>query len=121
MLLIGYRLLFGELCTLLNVRVDPDADYVEDDFARERLETLLLSSVNNTDLTIMELPNSVYYLGLNKTICAREIPDVITAREMSDKLAHASILFRREIKKVGIFKLLNKSVARFPEPYVVQC
>lgn len=120
MFLIGYRLVFGELCTLLNVRVDPDADYVEDDEAREKLETLLLNSVKNTKLHIKALPNELYYLGLTPDICNREIPEVITTREMADKIASMTILFRREIKKIGIFRLLQKNTTRFPEPYVVQ-
>jgi hypothetical protein len=119
MLLIGYRLQFGELCTLLNIRIDPDADYVEDDAAREKLESLVLTSVKNTILEVVSLPDEVYYLGLSRAFCAKEMPEVMTSREMTDKIVCASITFRREIKKVGIFKLLQKST-QFPEPCVIQ-
>jgi hypothetical protein len=120
MLLVGYRLTFGELCTLLNVRTDPDADYVEDDIAREKLEALLLNSVKNRNLEIMELQEELYYLGLSRAYCSKEIPAIMTSREMADKIARISILFRSEIKQVGIFKFLNKST-NFPEPCIIQC
>ena len=120
MLLIGYRLPFGELCALLNIHADPDADYVEDDDARDKLEMLLLKSVNNTDLTVMELYDGVFYFGLSANVCKKAIPTVMTTREMSERLADMSILFQRELKKVGIFKYLDKRTTRFPEPYVVQ-
>lgn len=119
MLLIGYRLPFGELCTLLNIRIDPDADYVEDDAAREKLESLVLNSVKNSNLEIIALPEEVYYLGLSRTFCAKEMPDVMTSREITDKIVRATISFRREIKKVGIFKYLKPSM-QFPEPCVIQ-
>ena len=120
MLLIGYRLPFGELCALLNIHADPDADYVEDDAAREQLEILLLKSVNNTDLTVMELYDGVFYFGLSLSVCKMAIPNIITTREMSERLADMSILFQREIKKVGIFKYIDHRATRCPEPYVVQ-
>lgn len=119
MLLIGYRLQFGELCTLLNIRIDPDADYVEDDAAREKLESLVFTSVKNTILEVVSLPDELYYLGLSRSFCRKEMSEVMTSREMTDKIAYASITFRREIKKVGIFKLLQKST-QFPEPCVIQ-
>jgi hypothetical protein len=119
MLLLGYRMMFSELCVLLNIRVDPDADYVEDDAAREVLEKRLRDSVKGTSMTVMELENNIYYLGIRPDLCAKYLPAVATSREMSEKIAHLSIAFQRELKSVGLFKHLNRSL-RFPEPYTIQ-
>lgn len=121
MLLIGYRMLFGELCTLLNVHVDPDADYVEDDLARDKLEKSILRSIQHTDLSIIELSDDVYYLGLSTETCRRAFPPVELTRKMSERIAACSILFRRELRKVGLFKHLDRKDLIFPEPYIIQC
>jgi hypothetical protein len=119
MLLLGYRMAFSELCVLLNIRVDPDADYVEDDAAREALEKRLCDSVSGTSITVMELENNIYYLGVRPDSCAKYLPAVMTSREMCETIAHLSIAFQRELKSVGLFKHLGKTL-RFPEPYVIQ-
>ena len=119
MLLLGYRMMFSELCVLLNIRVDPDADYVEDDSAREALEKRLRDSVKGTSMTVMELENNIYYLGIRPDLCKKYLPAVATSREMSEKIAHLSIAFQRELKSVGLFKHLNRTL-RFPEPYTIQ-
>jgi hypothetical protein len=121
MLLIGYRMLFGEMCTLLNVHVDPDADYVEDDLAREKLEKSILMSIQHTELSIIELSDNVYYLGLSKEICRRAFPPVEITRKMSERIAACSILFRRELRKIGLFKHLDRKDLVFPEPHIIQC
>jgi hypothetical protein len=105
---------------LLNILTDPDADYVEDDHAREALEELLLQSVKGTALTIMELDDNTYYLGLRTDICRNELPAVMTAIEMCEKIAALSIGFKRELKKVGLFKHVDPKTVRYPEPYMVQ-
>ena len=120
MLLLGYRMVFSELCVLLNIHVDPDTDYVEDDEARERLERLLLNAVKGSALTIMELEDNIYYLGIRRDICFNEIPVVMSAREMCAKLARLSIGFKRELKKIGLFKHFDPATVRYPEPYTIQ-
>jgi len=120
-MLIGYRMLFGELCTLLNVRVDPDADYIEDDFARETLVTNILQSIRGADLTVLALSNDVYYLGLSVETCQHVFPPIMSTRDMSDRIVSCSIRFQRELKKVGLFKHLDGKVTRATEPTVIQC
>lgn len=121
MMLIGYRMLFGEMCTLLNIRVDPDVDYVEDDFARETLIANILRTVKGADLSIMVLSNDVYYLGLTLETCQRELPSVMSTRNMAEQIARCSVQFQRELKKVGLFKYLEGKVTRVSEPTVIQC
>jgi hypothetical protein len=121
MMLIGYRMLFGELCTLLNVRIDPDADYVEDDLARETLVANILKSIKSTDLTVLILSYDVYYLGLSVEVCRRELPPIMTTRKMSEQIAACSIKFQKELKKVGLFRHIDNKVLNFPDPYVIQC
>jgi len=120
-MLIGYRMLFGELCTLLNVRIDPDADYVEDDLARETLVANILKSIKSTDLTVLILSYDVYYLGLSVEVCRRELPPIMTTRKMSEQIAACSIKFQKELKKVGLFKHINNKVLKFTDPCVIQC
>ena len=120
-MLIGYRMLFGELCTLLNVRVDPDADYIEDDLAREILVSNILQSIRGADLTVLALSNDVYYLGLSVETCQLAFPSVMSTRNMSEQIAAGSIRFQRELKKVGLFKHLDGKVTRATEPTVIQC
>lgn len=119
MLLLGYRMAFSELCVLLNIRVDPDADYVEDDAAREALEKRLRDSVKGTSMTVIEMENNIYYLGIRPDLCAKYLPAVMTSLEMCEKIARLSIAFQRELKSVGLFKHLGKTL-RFPEPYTIQ-
>ena len=120
MMLIGYRMLFGELCTLLNVKVDPDADYVEDDGAREILVANILRSVNGTVLAVLVLSDDIYYLGLSVEICQSLFPPVMTTRKMSEQISAGSIRFQRELKKVGLFRYLDKTL-KMADPYVIQC
>jgi len=119
MLLIGYRLLFECVCSFLNVIVDPDVDYIENDEEREKLELALMNSVRNTNLTVFEMYDRTYYLGLRTDICKRELPDVMTAHEMSDKIAMLTIQFHRELKQVGLFKHM-KSTSYLQEPSAIQ-
>lgn len=121
MILVGYRLAFEFACALLNVHINPDADYVEDDAARTELEHALLLSVSNTNLTIFEMRDGIYYLGLRPDICRKTLPDIITAYEMSDRIAMLSIEFHREMKKIGVFKYLKTSNTHLREPCAIQC
>lgn len=121
MMLIGYRMVFGELCTLLNVQVDVDADYVEDDYAREKLVSSILRSIQGADLEILVLSNDVYYLGLTVETCQRALPPIMTTRRMSEQIAACSIRFQRELKKVGLFRYLEGKALRASEPTVIQC
>ena len=120
-MLIGYRMLFGELCALLNVHVDPDADYVEDDLARTALVLNILQSIRGTDLSVLVLSDDVYYLGLSVEVCSNALPPVLPAKMMSEQIAKCSIHFQRELKKVGLFKYLEGKAKRVSEPMVVQC
>lgn len=120
-MLIGYRMIFGELCTLLNVHIDPDADYVEDDCARETLISSILKSIQNTDLCILVLSQDIYYLGLSVETCSKEFPDIMNTRDLNERTANCSIQFRRELKKVGLFKHLNHRGMRSPDPFIIQC
>lgn len=120
-MLIGYRMLFGELCTLLNVHADPDADYVEDDLARETLVASIMRSVKGTDLTVLVLSDDVYYLGLNTETCNRILPPIMTTLKMAEQIAAGSIKFQRELKKVGLFRYLEGKAIRFSDPVVIQC
>lgn len=120
-MLIGYRMLFGEMCTLLNVHVDPDADYVEDDSARENLVANILQSIRGTDLSVLVLSEDIYYLGLSVKVCDIALPAVIPARKMSEQIAKCSIHFQRELKKVGLFKYLEGKAKRVSEPIIIQC
>ena len=121
MILIGYRMLFGELCTLLNVREDPDVDYIEDDLAREILVGNILQSIKGVDLSILALSDNVYYLGLSVETCQRNLPPIMSTKKMSEQIAACSIRFQRELKKVGLFKHLEGKVSRASEPTVIQC
>jgi hypothetical protein len=121
MMLIGYRMVFGELCTLLNVQVDVDADYVEDDYARDKLVSSILRSIRGTDLEILVLSNDVYYLGLTVETCQRAFPPIMTTRVMSEQIATYSVRFQRELKKVGLFRYLEGKAFRVSEPTVIQC
>ena len=121
MMLIGYRMIFGELCALLNVHIDPDADYVEDDVAREKLISSLLRSIHNTDLCVLLLTGDIYYLGLTIEICNKELPAIMSTRELNERTANCSIRFRRELKKVGLFKHLDSKTMRTPDPLIIQC
>lgn len=121
MMLIGYRMVFGELCTLLNVQVDVDADYVEDDYAREKLVSSILRSIQGADLEILVLSNDVYYLGLTVRTCQRAFPPIMTTRIMSEQIAACSVRFQRELKKVGLFRYLDGKALRASEPTVIQC
>ena len=121
MMLIGYRMLLGELCTLLNIQIDVDVDYVEDDYAREKLVKTILQSVQGTDLEILVLSNDVYYLGLTVRTCQNALHPIMTTRKMTEQIAACSILFQRELKKVGLFKYLEGKVLRVQEPVVIQC
>lgn len=121
MILIGYRMLFGELCTLLNVRVDPDADYIEDDLARETLVASIMRSVKGFDLTILVLSDDVYYLGLSVETCQQMLPSIMTTKKMAEQIASCSIKFQHELNKVGLFKYLENKVTRFTDPVVIQC
>lgn len=114
-------MLFGELCALLNVRVDPDADYVEDDLARTKLERNIIRNIQDADLTVLMLSDDVYYLGLSVETCTLAFPPVMLSRIMAKQIAEQSIRFRQELKKVGLFKHLNKNVLRVQDPYVIQC
>ena len=114
-------MLFGELCTLLNVREDPDVDYIEDDLARETLVTNILRSIRGTDLSILALSDNVYYLGLSVETCCRELPPIMSTLKMAEQIAACSIRFQRELKKVGLFKHLNGKCSRASEPTVIQC
>ena len=120
-MLIGYRMLFVELCSLLNVNIDVDADYVEDDHAREKLISDVLRSVKGTNLDILVLTDDIYYLGLSVNICKKAFPPIMKTREMAEQIAASSILLQREIKKVGIFKYLDTKLTHVPEPTVIQC
>jgi hypothetical protein len=121
MILIGYRMLFGELCTLLNVHLDPDADYVEDDFARETLIKHILQSIKHADLAVLVLSDYVYYLGLSVETCKNAFPPIMTSRTMSEQIARYSIKFQQELKKVGLFKHLDNKALKFTDPCVIQC
>jgi hypothetical protein len=121
MLILGYRLLFSELCVLLNIRADPDADYVEDDHAREQLESRLKSAIQNTDMTIMELEDNIFYLGLSVSICRDELPAIMSSREMCERVANLTVRFKRALKRVGLFKHLNVKQVSYPDPYIIQC
>jgi len=121
MMLIGYRMLFGELCTMLNVHVDPDADYVEDDLAREKLVSSIMFAVRGVDLEVFVLSNDVYYLGLSLDTCQRLLPPIMTTRKMAEQIAAGSIRFQRELKKVGLFRYLDGKAKRFSDPVVIQC
>ena len=120
-MLIGYRMLFGELCTLLNVREDPDVDYIEDDLAREELVGNLLRSTRGADLSILALSDSVYYLGLSVETCCKAFPPIMSTLKMAEQIAACSIKFQRELKKVGLFKHLDGRVTRVSETTVIQC
>ena len=120
-MLIGYRMVFGELCTLLNVHVDVEADYVEDDYAREKLVSSILRSIQGADLEILVLSNDVYYLGLSVRTCQRAFPPIMTTIMMSEQIAAYSIQFQRELKKVGLFRYLEGKALRASEPTVIQC
>jgi len=120
-MLIGYRMAFGELCTLLNVQIDVDADYVEDDYARDKLVSSILRSIRGADLEILVLSNDVYYLGLTVETCQRAFPPIIPTRVMSEQIATYSVRFQRELKKVGLFKYLEGKAFRASEPTVIQC
>ncbi len=120
-MLIGYRMLFGELCTLLNIHIDPDADYVEDDYAREVLVKSIMNSVVGTDLSIFALSEDVYYLGLSMESCQERLSPVMTTRKMAEQITTCSIKVQRELKKVGLFKYLDNKALRVPEPTVIQC
>jgi hypothetical protein len=121
MMLIGYRMLFGELCTLLNVHIDPDADYVEDDNARETLISSILKSVQNADLCVLALTHDIYYLGLSVETCSKEFQPIMTTRDLTERTVQCSIQFRRELKKVGLFKHLNCRGMQSPDPVIIQC
>lgn len=120
-MLIGYRMLFAELCTVLNVQIDIDADYVEDDLAREELVKSILRSVQGSDLEVLILSDDVYYLGLTVRTCQLALPPIMTTKKMSERIAACSIRFQRELKKVGLFKHLDSKCIRFSEPVVIQC
>ena len=120
-MLIGYRMVFGELCTLLNIHVDPDVDYVEDDLAREKLVNSILRSVRGTKLEIMVMSEEIYYLGLSSDICMDLLSPIMTTRQMSDQITACSILVQRELKKVGLFKHLDSKLLRISDPTVIQC
>ena len=120
-MLIGYRMLFGELCTLLNLREDPDVDYIEDDLARETLVENILRSIRGADLSILALSDNVYYLGLSVETCCREFPPIMTTIQMAERLAACSIRFQRELRKVGLFRHLDGKCSRASEPTVIQC
>ena len=121
MMLLGYRMLFGELCTLLNIRVDPDADYVEDDYARQELINSINGSVKNSDLSILVLSDDVYYLGLSVELCRNLFPPIMITRKMAEQVAEGSIRFQRELKKIGLFKYLEGKAVRHSDPVVIQC
>ena len=120
MILIGYRLVFESACALLNVHVNPDSDYVEDERARTELERALLLSIGETKLTIFEMPDGTYYLGLRPEICREMLPDIMPAYEMSDRIAMLSIEFHREIKKIGVFKYMKNTNTYLQEPCAIQ-
>jgi hypothetical protein len=121
MILIGYRMLFGELCALLNVHIDPDADYVEDDLAREILVANILQSIARADLSVLVLSDDVYYLGLSVETCKREFPVILPSRKMVEQISACSIKFQRELKKVGLFKHLDSKTIKFTDAVVIQC
>jgi pyrimidine operon attenuation protein/uracil phosphoribosyltransferase len=98
-----------------------DVDYVEDDYAREKLVKTILQSVQGTDLEILVLSNDVYYLGLTVRTCQNALHPIMTTRKMTEQIAACSILFQRELKKVGLFKYLEGKVLRVQEPVVIQC
>ena len=121
MMLIGYRMLFGELCTLLNVKIDPDADYVEDDSAREILVANILRSIKSADLNVLVLSDDIYYLGLSVETCRASFPAIMTTLNMTEQIANCSVKFRRELKKVGLFKHLDCKSLKLNDPCVIQC
>ena len=121
MILIGYRLVFEYACAMLNISINPDVDYVENDDARNELENALASSVKNTKLTIFELPDGTYYLGLLPDICRQALPSVMHAHNLSDSIAMLAIEFHQELKKVGMFKYMNGSATYLQEPCAIQC
>jgi hypothetical protein len=121
MMLIGYRMLFGELCTLLNIHVDPDLDYVEDDYARETLVNSIIKSVHGTNLNVLALSDDIYYLGLSLEHCRELLSPIMTTRKMSEHITVCSILVQKELKKVGLFKHLDNKGVRVSDPTVIQC
>jgi len=120
MLLLGYRMLFPELAVLLNIIVDPDKDYVEDDEAREEVDRQLFESVMNTRFSVIELKDGTYYLGLRPDICRKHLPSVMTSRQMCNKLPILSIAFQQELKRTNLLKNSARKYTLYPEPYVIQ-
>jgi len=119
-MLIGYRTVFSELCTFLCVRFNPEVDYVEDDYEREQLEMRLVKSIKGTSLSILELPDGTYYIGLQPELCKQLETSIMPTRTMSEIVAALSVKFQREIKKIGIFKLRDYKVVSYPEPLLIQ-
>lgn len=120
MMLIGYRMWFSELCTILNVPIDPEADYVEDDDAREELETRVLIALKKTTLVVLELPNDLYYLGLHPDLCKQLSVHIMPTRAMTEVVSELSVRFLREFKRIGIFKRNDCQVVSYPEPLLIQ-
>jgi hypothetical protein len=119
MMLLGYRMLFSELAILLNIILDPEADYVEDDYAREQVETQLFNSVENTRFSVFELNDGAYYLGLRPDICKIHLRPVMTSRQMCIKIQNLSVAFQQELKRSKLFKNTTRKLILYPEPYVI--
>ena len=112
-------MLFSELAILLNIILDPEADYVEDDEAREQVETQLFNSVENTRFSVFELNDGAYYLGLRPDICKLHLPTVMTTRQACEQIVLLSVAFHRELKRSGLFKNSKIKFTLYPEPYVI--
>lgn len=119
MILLGYRMRFSELAVLLNIILDPNADYVEDDYAREIVENQLYNSVENTRFSVFELRDGSYYLGFRPDICIKHLRPVMTTRQMCDMLKILSIAFHQELKRTNILKNSKIKFTLYPEPYVI--
>lgn len=119
-MLIGYRILFPELCTFLCVRFDPEVDYVENDYEREQLEMRIMKSIAGTALSILELPDGTYYIGLHPELCQQLSTSIMPTRTMTDTISELTLKFVREIKKVGVFKLRDYKVVSYPDPLIIQ-
>jgi hypothetical protein len=119
MLLLGYRMLFSELAILLNIALDPEADYVEDDDARELVDMQLFNSVKNTRFSVIELNDGTYYLGFRPDICYKNIPTITTTRHICARIQILSIAFQQELKRTNLFKNSKIKFTLHPEPYVI--
>jgi hypothetical protein len=120
MLLLGYKVTFNELAILLNISVIPDADYVEDDYARYQIETQITQKIKNTRFTVMELKDGTFYLGFRPSICDKNIPTILSSRQICSRIQILSVAFHQELKRTQLLSYSKCTFILYPEPQVIQ-